>query len=354
MTYIGGAATFNNKNVGTNKTVTATGLSLSGTDAANYSVNTTAVTTANITPAAIANVTGISANNKVYDATTTATLNTGTAGFTGKIGTDVLAVATATGAFTDPNAGNGKTVNISGITLTGADAGNYTLTTNRATATANITARGFTVSANDATKIYGNSDPALSFNVGGAALAGGDTITSVISGALARAPGENVAASPYAINQGTLAANTNYSITAFTPGQFTITPRALSITADNKLKVTDNALPPLTATYNGFAFTDNPASLAGTLAFATAASALSPPGIYTLTPFGQSATNYSISYVNGALGIVNPLALPLPPGVLAAIISAYNENPGAIDPPTLIDKLITITGAGVNLPPGVK
>ncbi|MFO0821703.1 MAG: YDG domain-containing protein [Gemmataceae bacterium] len=47
--YVGGTATFSQSSPGTNLPVTATGLSLSGTDAANYTVNTTATTTADIT-----------------------------------------------------------------------------------------------------------------------------------------------------------------------------------------------------------------------------------------------------------------------------------------------------------------
>jgi hypothetical protein len=53
VSYIGGTATFGDKNVGTAKTVTATGLSLSGTDAGNYTFNTTASAMANITAAAL-------------------------------------------------------------------------------------------------------------------------------------------------------------------------------------------------------------------------------------------------------------------------------------------------------------
>jgi hypothetical protein len=49
VSYVGGTATFADPTVGTGKTVTATGLSLSGPAAGNYSVNTTASTTADIT-----------------------------------------------------------------------------------------------------------------------------------------------------------------------------------------------------------------------------------------------------------------------------------------------------------------
>ena len=43
------SATFSDKNVGTGKTVSVSGISISGTDAGNYYANTTATTTANIT-----------------------------------------------------------------------------------------------------------------------------------------------------------------------------------------------------------------------------------------------------------------------------------------------------------------
>jgi hypothetical protein len=48
VSYSGGTVSFDTPNVGTGKTVTGSGLSLSGTDAVNYTVNTTATTTANI------------------------------------------------------------------------------------------------------------------------------------------------------------------------------------------------------------------------------------------------------------------------------------------------------------------
>ena len=51
VVYSGGTASFVDKNAGTARTVTATGLGLVGADAGNYTVNSTASTTANITPA---------------------------------------------------------------------------------------------------------------------------------------------------------------------------------------------------------------------------------------------------------------------------------------------------------------
>jgi hypothetical protein len=119
-----GSGAFANKNVGNSKVVTVTGYTLGGADAGNYTVVQPTAVTANITPASLA-VTGVGANNKVYDATTTATLN-GTAAVTALAG-DAVSVGGGRGAFADPNVGNGKAVTVTGFTLGGIDAGNYTV-----------------------------------------------------------------------------------------------------------------------------------------------------------------------------------------------------------------------------------
>jgi hypothetical protein len=93
---------------------------------------------ASITRASIANVSGITAANKVEDGTSAATLSTGDAVFTGKVAGDALKVATATGTFDTPAVGADKRVSISGITLGGIDAVNYNLVSNTASTTANI------------------------------------------------------------------------------------------------------------------------------------------------------------------------------------------------------------------------
>ncbi len=64
----------------------------------------------------------------------------------GLAGSDVtLNISGVSGAFLDPNVGTNKTVQITGLTLNGTDAGNYILT--QPTTTANITALGVTVSS---------------------------------------------------------------------------------------------------------------------------------------------------------------------------------------------------------------
>jgi filamentous hemagglutinin family protein len=349
-------ANFTDKNVATGKTVDVTGVSLGGADAGNYTVANSGTTTADITAARLA-VT-YSGVNRVYDGSTAATVTTSD----NRLGADDILI-NRTANFSDKNAATGKTVNVAGVSLSGTDAGNYTVAST-GSATANITARGLAVTANDTTKTYGNMDPTLTLNVSGAGLVGGDTLTSVVSGALKRVPGENVASSPYAINQGTLATNANYSVSIFTPGRFTITPRALTVTADNAKKFTGDALPAFAANFAGLAVADSPASLNGTLRFSTSATVLAGPGAYSITPSGQSSSNYSIAYVSGVLSIVNR---PLPaPGVAGALTSVHSTDrsvrlsaPSAVNvsgrdsTSTGIPSFISVVGDGLKLPPGV-
>jgi len=92
----------------------------------NYTLaSSTATTTANIT--AVPLTPTVTALNKVYDGTTAATA---TCLLTGVVGTDVVTCA-GTATFDTASVGTGKTVTVTGITLSGAAAGNYTLATRR-------------------------------------------------------------------------------------------------------------------------------------------------------------------------------------------------------------------------------
>lgn len=130
---VSGLGAFDNKNVGNaNKNYTISNLALSGADAANYYLSGGSSfigTDGTITQKSITAITSITASDKTYNGSDTATLSTAGAGFTGIIGGDTLSVATSTGTFSDKNVGMGKTVSVTGLTLGGADASNYTLTT---------------------------------------------------------------------------------------------------------------------------------------------------------------------------------------------------------------------------------
>ena len=128
------SASFADKNVGTGKTVTVSGITITGTDAGNYYVaNTTATTTANITPLTLTVSATGATRSTTAPPTATVTLS------------ETASRATASPMPTprppsaDKNVGTGKTVTVSGITITGTDAGNYSLASTSATTTANIT-----------------------------------------------------------------------------------------------------------------------------------------------------------------------------------------------------------------------
>src|SRR5205085_7942683 len=85
-----------------------------------------------------------------------------------------------------------------------------------------------------------------------------DTAASVLTGSLTRTSGENVWT--FAILQGSLAANTNYTI-AFTGTNLSITPATLTVAAAANTKVYGDADPALTFAATGFKFTDTAASV---------------------------------------------------------------------------------------------
>ncbi len=116
-------------------------------------------------------VSNVSANNKEYDGNTSATLNTLGADIVGRVGIDDVNLAgTASGVFTDKNVGTNIPVTVTGFTLTGNAAGNYSLT--QPIPEADITAREVTVLGAVAnSKTYDRTNTAT-INLTGATLDG--------------------------------------------------------------------------------------------------------------------------------------------------------------------------------------
>jgi hypothetical protein len=162
--------TYDNKNVGTAKTLTPAGSVSDGNGGSNYAV-TLATNAAGIITARPLTVTATGID-KVYDGTTSATVNLAD----NRIAGDVLTDSYASANFVSKNVGS-NAVNVSGIAISGADAGNYGLSSTIASTTASITKRPLTVTAITDSKIYdgtvaSNKVPLIS---GGTSLVGGDT-----------------------------------------------------------------------------------------------------------------------------------------------------------------------------------
>jgi len=167
----GASANFATAAVGTGKTVTGAGYLLAGADAGNYDL-TQPTWTADIN-GIVLTISGISADNKVYDQATTATLG-GTPSLVGVVSPDVVTLVTggAAASFADAKVGAAKGVTVTGYSLSGANAANYTLVQPSAL-TANITAKPLTVTGTTTTKQYdGNNTAPLT----------GATLQGVISG----------------------------------------------------------------------------------------------------------------------------------------------------------------------------
>jgi hypothetical protein len=139
-------ADFADKKVGTNKPVRVTGLGLGGVAAGNYALVDPTNVTANITAAGLS-VSGVTAVSKVYDGTAVAQLS-GTAELNGQVSGDDVSLVSSNvmAAFAGPNVGSNLVVTVSGYAISGADAGNYTLTQPEGL-TANITSKVVAISS---------------------------------------------------------------------------------------------------------------------------------------------------------------------------------------------------------------
>jgi hypothetical protein len=243
----GYAANFANAGVGNGIAVSVTGLTLSGASATNYILTQPATLTANITKAPVTITSGITANNKVYNGTTTATLSSNTVVLSGVVNGDTLTLSTNGYAanFASAGVGNGIAVSVTGLTLAGASNADYTFT-QPASLTANITAAPVTITsgitANN--KVYnGTTTATLSSNtVVLSGIVNGDTLSLNTNGYAANfasaGVGNGIAVSVTGL---TLSGASNADYTFTQPASLTANITAASvtissgITANNKV-----------------------------------------------------------------------------------------------------------------------
>jgi filamentous hemagglutinin family protein len=121
---LGATGSFADKNAGSGKTV-ALANTFGGADAGNYAITGQASATASIAQKTVT-VTGAAVADKTADGTTAATL-TAPGTLVGAIAGDTVAVdgAAANAQFAQAAAGNDIAVDVNGLALAGADAGNY-------------------------------------------------------------------------------------------------------------------------------------------------------------------------------------------------------------------------------------
>nr|WP_276496071.1 MBG domain-containing protein [Pontibacter litorisediminis] len=266
-------ARFADKNVGVGKTVLAD-VSIGNP---NYSLTAaTATTSAAITPKP-ASVTP-TANAKVYG--TSDPILSGTLA-------DFVA---ADGIVATYGREPGERVGSYGIRANlspAAELGNYNITYHPATF--EITPARLVVVADNASRAYGDENPALAGSMTG--VVQGDDISAIYTTA---ATTKSAVGTYEIVPQVSGGAIANYTVET-SKGTLTVTARAISVTADAKAKMFNQADPALTyqvttgALVNGDAFSGSLARVAG-----------ETPGVYAINQGSLTAgTNYALSY-NGA------------------------------------------------------
>jgi hypothetical protein len=161
-----------------------------------------------------------------------------------------------------------------------------------------------TVTANNQTKVYGAANPALTVSYSG--FVNGDTVTSLTTAPSVTTTATTASAvGTYPITASG-AVSANYTI-SYVSGTLTVTPAALTVTADPKTRGYGDANPTLTASYSGFKNGETLATsgVTGAPALTTTATASSAVGTYAITagPGTLAAPNYSFVFVDGTLTV---------------------------------------------------
>ena len=208
-------------------------------------------------------------------------------------GTQLDATASVPGSFvytpaagTVLSAGANETLS---VTFTPTDTTDYGPVT--ATAMINVDRATLLITANSATRVYGQQNPA--FTVTYAGLTNGDSPSS-LGGSLhfSTAATASSPVNTYSVVPGGLT-SPNYAIT-FAGAKLVVTPASLTITANNQSRVYGQPNPPLTVYYQGFVNGDTPASLTAPVALSTPAVLASFAGSYPIFVGGAASPNYAI------------------------------------------------------------
>ncbi|MDA7546797.1 YDG domain-containing protein, partial [Alphaproteobacteria bacterium] len=336
---------FSDKNIGTGKTVSITS-SYSGSDVNNYTVTDQSSTTANITsrPLGISGITvfGLTVNNKEYDGTVTAPLDTSSVSYSGLVtGDDVT--GSYSGVFANANVGSGKTVTITS-SYSGADAGNYSVTDQSST-TGNIVPKVLTATASTANKTYNRSTTA-STTLTLTGLVGSETLGITNSSTFNNknvGAGKSVTVNSITLADGSnggLAAN--YSISAGQTTTANITAKSLTvsgITASNKTYDgnTVSTLDASSVAYSGLVSGD---TFNGTYTGAFSDKNVGTGKTVTITPSytGADVSNYSVTDQSSTTANITAKAL-----TVSGITSSSKTYDGSTNA-TLDSSSATYTG----------
>ncbi|WP_158235344.1 MBG domain-containing protein [Flavobacterium sp. 9] len=195
------------------------------------------------------------------------------------------------------------------IIASGAVSPNYEIVYGNPNGFLTITPAKLTITTNDASKVYGSSNPDFTATFVG--FVNGDNETKLTTKpTITTIADTSSPVGKYAITA-IGAVSSNYEITYDNKGFLTVTPAALTITTIDNSKVYGSVNPVLAVSYDGFVSGESEANLTTKPIISTVAVTVSVIGKYAITAIGAVSSNYEITYNNKGILNVTPAALTI-------------------------------------------
>jgi len=158
------------------------------------------------------------------------------------------------------------------------------------------------IEASSTSMVYGSTVPTITPSYSG--FVNGDTPASLATPPVCTTTATSWSSVGHYVTSCSGAVDSNYVIT-YLPGVLAVIPAPLTITASSPQVNVNAPVPTITPSYSGFVNGDTPASLATPPSCATAYTEGAPASAGPWVTYCQGAvdSNYSISYVNGAVTI---------------------------------------------------
>ena len=330
---VGGSGVLASKNASTTATNISnlTGLTLSGTNAADYKITSGTVT---VTPLGLT-VSG----TRVYDGLTDAAGSILTT-ITGEISGDGTLTVGGSGTLASKDASTTATniSNLTGLTLSGTNAGNYKITSGTVTVTPlDVSLTG--------TRVYDGLTDASSTILSITGKIAGDTVTVSGSGVLAS---KNASTTPTNISN-----LTGLSLTGADAGDYhiasgtvTVTPLGLTVSGTRTYDGTTTASGTIMTSITGEISGDGTLTVGGSGVLASKDASTTPTNISTLTGLTLSGTNAGNYKITSGKVTVTPLSVTVTgtrgydggTDASGGILSVVGEISG--------DGTLTVTGSG--------
>lgn len=247
-----------------------------------------------------------------------------TATYTGFVNSETSSVLSGTPSLT--TAANATSA-VGNYTITfgigSLAATNYTFNINNGTLA--VTKAVLTVTAINASKVYGENNPSFIYSISGfknsenASVLSGSPVVSTTANA-----SSNVGGYPITVNVAGFSSS-NYNFLG-TNGTLTIEKATLTVSGGTYNRNYGESNPSFTASFSGFRNGDNASIITGAASLNTTANASSNVGNYVVnTSIGTlSANNYSFSFVNGQLTVNRAV---LNAGIIPSTKIYGNPNP---------------------------